>query len=196
MLKDTLLVTGIHREELGFGDRVSELLDPARIDVLRIPCGVSQVPSGPDDRFYFDARHREIYLQLRQQVRGRYRLLIDLHSGLNESGNSADIYCHDERFLRCLRGQIAQLPKLQGVRLIKIIAQDEPAVPKDARSVTAWDARTWIPNAIWQGHRPLYVGVEVYLPTEGEGERADWDYARQVINRIACTHPDEEEVMP
>lgn len=32
----TLLVTGIHREELRFGDRVAALVDPDQVEVLRI----------------------------------------------------------------------------------------------------------------------------------------------------------------
>ena len=181
-----VLVTGIHREDLGFGDRVSALVDADRIDLLRIPRGISRARSGPNDRFYHDAKHREIYLQLRQQVRNRYRLLIDLHSGVNESGRCADVYCSDEAFLARLDGRIVRPPKLCGVRLIKIISQAETVTRRERDDVVARDARTWIPRKIWGTDRPLYVGLEVYLPRAGDGEKADWDYALDVIDRIAA----------
>jgi len=34
---------------------------------------------------------RKLYLQLYQQIKRRYQLLIDLHSGLDENGPCADI---------------------------------------------------------------------------------------------------------
>ena len=43
-----LIVTGIHREELAFGDRVSDLLGDLDIDVMRIPEGISHRKTGTD----------------------------------------------------------------------------------------------------------------------------------------------------
>jgi len=86
---DTLLVTGIHREELDFGDQVATLLDREKIELIRIPQGISHERKG-NDPFYYNICHREIYLQLRQQIKSDCRLLIDLHCGLNEVSRCAD----------------------------------------------------------------------------------------------------------
>jgi hypothetical protein len=39
--RDAVLVSGVHREELAFGDMVPEGLDPSLADLLRIPEGLS-----------------------------------------------------------------------------------------------------------------------------------------------------------
>jgi len=184
MPSETLLVIGIHREELGFGDRVAALVDRDSIDVLRIPSGIPQARTGTDDHFYSNTQHREIYLQLRQQVKGRYRLLIDLHNGIDESGCCADVFCHDEAFLERLSAQIGQFGDERRVRLVKIIAQDDTAARGEERGIAEVGARTWIPRKIWDDGRPLYVGLETYLPSDGEGEQADWRFALRMIDRI------------
>lgn len=177
----TLLVTGIHREELGFGDRVAALVAPEKIDVLRIPRGISNSRTGTDDAFYYSTEHREIYLQLRQQVKGRYRLLIDLHSGLNDAGHCADVYCADEGFLQCLA---ARTRHNNAVRVIKIIAPGRAESQTVIGSNADKGARTWIPRKLWDGSDCLYVGLEVYLTHEGDGEKADWLFTRDMINQI------------
>jgi hypothetical protein len=178
-MASAVLVTGVHREELGFGDHVAAALEPGRIDVLRIPQGLSNRPPGVRDRFYFLARHREMYLQLRQQLGRQYRLLIDLHTGINESGRCADVFCADEDFL----ARLAQRPLPDGsVRLVRIVPETEPA---DTRSDFAdLDAHTFIPERLWTDASCLYVGLEVYLAREGDGEAPDWAYARRVIEAI------------
>ena len=89
---EPVVIIGAHREELEFGERVAEGLGP-QISVLRIPEGISGHRPRPDEVFYYETRHRELYLQLRQQLRGRYKLAIDLHRGLNQPGRCADVYC-------------------------------------------------------------------------------------------------------
>lgn len=181
MCADTLLVTGIHREELAFGDHVAARVTGADIDVMRIPHGVPQARTGTGDHFYSDTRHREIYLQLRQQVKGRYRLLIDLHCGLDESGTSADVFCHDEGLLECLAAHAHSAISNQTVRMIKIVDDGEPVVPERHQGIVAADARTWIPRRIWDDNRFLYVGLEIYLPDNGEGAPSDWEFALRLI---------------
>jgi len=184
MASRTLLVIGIHREELSFGDRVAALVDPQRIDVLRIPSGIPHARTGTDDHFYYNAQHREIYLQLRQQVKGRCRVLIDLHSGLDEGGHCADFFCHDQSFLQSLATAIRQEGKERLVRLVKIIGQEEPVLRQGKSGIVDADARTWIPRKIWDDSSHLYVGLEVYLRTDGDGERDDWTFAWQLIELI------------
>lgn len=179
---ETLLVIGVHREELAFGDRVAGLLDSALIDVLRIPQGIPQAHTGTDGGFYSDTQHREIYLQLRQQVKGRYRLLIDLHSGLDENGRCADVFCRDERFLGCLAA--LGTGGTSRVRLIKIVASDQPTAAPTLSDIIEADARTRIPRKIWDDDNCLYVGLEVYLADDGAGTPADWRLARELIGKL------------
>ena len=79
-----------------------ELLNGSGIEVLRIEQGLTSRKPVFDDLFYYTTRHQEIYLQLRQQIKKRYDLLIDLHSGINESGTCADIFCKHVDLLDCM----------------------------------------------------------------------------------------------
>jgi len=67
----TLLVIGIHREELAFGQAVAASLDPASVQVLAIPDGLSGRHPRSDQGFHWDTLHRVFYLQLRPHVRGQ-----------------------------------------------------------------------------------------------------------------------------
>lgn len=98
----TVLILGIHREELAFGEAVAAGLDPARIDLLRIPEGFSVARPTQDQAFYYRASHRELYGQILCQVRGRYDLVIDLHCGINEPARCADLFSADPALLRCV----------------------------------------------------------------------------------------------
>ncbi len=183
----TLLVTGIHREELSFGDRVSDLLDTQSIQVLRIPQGISHARSGTDDLFYYNRRHREIYLQLRQQVKGHYRLLLDLHCGLNDSGPCADLYCRDRQILRCIAHRSKQVSIGEKLRLVKILRDTEISEPYNHSGETIIGARTPIPEQLWNDRITIYVGLEIYLKEEGEGSMQDWLFARDLIELLqAC----------
>ena len=191
MCADTLLVTGIHREELQFGDRVTKLLDTDVIDIMRIPQGIARARTGTEDTFYYGTRHREIYLQLRQQLRGRYRLLIDLHCGIDETGHCADIFCHDRHFLTCLALQSAIAKPPASVRLIKIVEPNSSTAVNSRDGIIAADAYTWIPREVWDDDRCTYVGLEVYLQHGNEGTEEDWRFAHTLIGSICtCTNDD------
>jgi hypothetical protein len=176
----TVLVTGIHREELSFGDQVAELLASETIDVLRIPEGVPQSCSDVDQQFYHEARQRELYLQLYQQVKRRYELLIDLHSGWDDDGPCADIYCHDPGTLQSL-GRSLDSPFFdERVRLIQITGSGES--PSRAERVDC-EARTSIPDVVWRTPSPLYVGLELYLPDRQSPNEAT-SLAQALIKKI------------
>lgn len=185
-MNDTLLVTGIHRDELGFGDRVATVLPRGAVEVMRIPQGIPQPRRGPGEQFYSRTEHREIYLQLHQQVRGRYRLMIDLHKGLDETGRGAEIFCHDEALL----GRIgAALPPGAATR-VRLIRIGTGAGAAAAEGPAEAEARTWIPRRIWSGRMPVYVGLEVYLEAEGDGSPEDWRFAAALVDAIRSGHGD------
>ncbi len=185
-----LLVIGIHREELGFGECVADQIDRQRMDVLRIEHGISRQRDPHEAQFYYTTRHREIYLQLRQQVRGRYELIIDLHSGINASGRCADVYCHNENLLDCLDVELNDGSPKHQVRLAHIITDNDPS-PTSSHRVQGRTghcshaiAHTLIPEVVWDGRDFVYVGVEIYLDKGGAGSKDDWLYTRRLIGLV------------
>ncbi len=153
----TLLVIGIHREELAFGQVVAAGLADAPIDVLTIPEGLPGRHPRPDERFRHDTLHRELYLQLLPHARGR-RLLIDLHSGIDPQGPGADIYC--------------RAPE----RLVRLGAAGAGRFPSGSTIILA---------EVWQNPHCLYVGLEIYLPAPGTGGAADQAYASALVRALA-----------
>lgn len=193
-----ILVIGIHKEELAFGERVAELLEESGIDVLHIDQGLSNRKPIFDDLFYYTTRHLEIYLQLRQQVKKRYDLLIDLHSGINESGVCADIFCKHVNMLDCLKTvskkcSNIRCPLPESIRLIRIIEDseeiDDPAVENEAPDGKTPQniyhvCRTVIPQAVWASKDFIYVGLEIYLPRPDAGTMKDWQFTTEIVEYI------------
>ena len=68
---ETILVTGIHREELAFGKQVITLLGESGIQVVQIDNVFSHERSFYRSGFYHSTAHREMYLQLHQQLAGK-----------------------------------------------------------------------------------------------------------------------------
>jgi hypothetical protein len=191
---EAVLIIGAHREELAFGERVAEGLDSG-IAVLRIPEGISGHRPRPDEVFYYETRHRELYLQLRQQIRGRYQLVLDLHRGLNQPGRCADVFCRDSSLLQCVHratqrryGRDVGTSMVRSVRLASCTSSGRPKIGADAaESAKGPLGRTVIPAGVWDNEDFLYVGIEVYLTGEGQGQPDDWGFARQLVRyTVAC----------
>lgn len=176
----TVLILGIHREELAFGEAVAAGMDPARIDRLRIPEGVSGARPTQDQAFYYRTTHRELYGQILRQVRDRYDLVIDLHCGINEPGRCADLYSCDSSLLRCVCAAADRPPMLTpgAVRPVLLGAGDPSAADRPG----ALRALTVIPEEIWRNPGFTYLGIEVFLPAAGAGDPDDWALARRLID--------------
>lgn len=180
-----LLVVGIHDEERAFGERVAERLKEGLVDVLFIPKGIPQDKRPGEVPFYHKLRHREIYLQLRQQVLGRYDLILDLHTGINESGRCADVYCRDEFLLSLLNGS-----ELAEIRTVHITAKNRSSAPALNKAsthrahITQAVAHTIIPQEVWNSRDFLYVGLEVYIKQAGEGTKDDWLFTCKLVELI------------
>ncbi len=176
---------GVHREELAFGERVAARVSASTLDVLRIPEGLSGRRPRADQRLLYDTRHREIYLQLLPHVLGRYRLVIDLHTGVDEEGSPcADVLCADARFLACAAPAAWPQPASGCVvRPVLLTAptrrQVEGSTPTDVLL-----AATALPPRVWDNDAFLYVGVEIYLPQAGEGDAAAWAFAADLVERL------------
>ncbi len=189
MTAEAVLVTGVHAEELEFGDRVSRRLEPSGgLETLRIPEGVPQRCDDVEQQFRYETRQRELYLQLHQQVKGRFGLLIDLHSGYDESGTSADVYCRDPALLDCVGCQVRDIRLRHRVRLLRIVAPGERAGVPTGRIEAA--ARTRIPPVIWEHDKPVYVGLEIYLPDRRDGRRDGEVLAQRLIEILQRCHAD------
>ena len=197
-MSKAILVIGIHKEELAFGERVVELLDGSGIDVLRIEQGLSSKKPVFDDLFYYTTRHQEIYLQLRQQVKKRYDLLIDLHSGINESGACAEIFCKHVDLLDCLKTVSKKCsdihcPLSGPIRLTRIIEDsgkiDDPAERNEEMDTKIREQEypfclTVIPQAVWASQDFIYVGLEIYLPRPDAGTMEDWRFTAEIVGSI------------
>lgn len=157
------------------------------IQVFCVEHGLSHIRRR-GDFFYHTTFLRELYLQLHQQIPRSYGLVIDLHTGVNESGRFAEIYCHATGLLDAL-GRVMQPDfgasrrRPQTVRLLKIVKDT-------AGSRGAWDGgypvcRTFVPETVWAGRHYQYVGLEIYLPAGGEGKPEDWQFARKILT---CIH--------
>jgi len=162
-----LLVIGIHREELAFGRAVAALVDRSRIDVLEIPEGLPGRNPRADEHFQHGKLHRELYLQLLPHMR-RYRMMIDLHTGLDEGGPCADLYTLDPARLTSFLHEPA-------ARLIQLGAESR----QYPHGITV------IPPEVWHAPDCLYVGLEIYLAKVGAGETAEHHYARALIESLA-----------
>lgn len=167
----TLLVIGIHREELAFGQAVAGGVDPAQVAVLEIPEGLSGQPPPVARRFQYEALHRALYLQLLPHVLNRHRLLVDLHSG-SDPQLGADLICADPALCECLRTALAGGGRLAGAEVRVVPLGDESA---------DLHARTIIPPQVWRNPAFLYLGLEIYLPGPADEWPAACALARELI---------------
>ena len=172
----TLLVIGIHREELAFGRDVVQGLEVEDLDVLEIPEGLSGRRPLPDETYRYGALHRALYLQLLPYVGGTHRLLIDLHSGLDQQGPSADLLCADTALRARLRRALdAEGCKERPDASVRIVPLGQAGVVQ---------ARTVIPEAIWNNPAFAYLGMELYLPVTVEGRASGAILARRLVRLV------------
>lgn len=181
-----LLVIGVHREELAFGEGVAALLagqgDLRGLEVLRIGDGITGRHPRSDQRYRYELQHRAIYRQIRERA-VRYRLLIDLHRGDDDHGPCADVISADAGLLSCVRQRAAARLGAGGatLRTVQITADGRPP------AAGATPAHTVIPPQVWDSHDFLFVGLEVYLPTAGSGGQRDWRFGADLVACImAC----------
>lgn len=179
-----VLLLGIHREELAFGEGVAAGLDPADIDLLRIPEGVSGARPTPDGVFYYRTTHRELYGQVLRQVRRRYDLVIDLHCGINEPGRCADLFCADASLLECVAVAARCSPGITPGTVRPILLEAKGPFPDQASAPTHLHALTVIPEEIWRNPLFSYLCIEVFLPAPGAGDPEDWAMARRLIAAV------------
>jgi hypothetical protein len=182
----TGLVIGIHQKELAFGRQVAAILPPKNIRIVQIDQGLPQQDSFEGKRYYYGVFHREIYLQLHQQLKKKIDLLIDLHTGINEAGRCADIFCCDAHLLGRLKKTVdkcavSRFRRPQPIRLVEIAAASSQ---KHATAGCFPVCHTIIPRAVWKSANYSYVGLEIYLQHKGQGQRADWIYGAGLVESI------------
>ncbi|HQR53019.1 MAG TPA: hypothetical protein PLZ79_07090 [Burkholderiales bacterium] len=167
----TMLVVGIHREERAFGELVAQGIEHAGVSVLRIPEGISGRHPRADQRFHYETLHRALYLQLLPYVLGHYRLLIDLHTGTDSLGPSADLISANGGFLDCLSKR-ATADDTVNQRKLRCLRLEEGSAP-----VT----KTIIPERVWNNPAFVYLGMEIYLPETVQDLTAAAEFARRLV---------------
>jgi hypothetical protein len=182
-----VLVIGAHREELAFGDRVAESLRDTPVEILRIPNGISGRRPRQDETFRYGIEHRELYLQLRQQLRGRADLFIDLHAGQDADGGRADLYCQDQAFLECMRrrapmrGSATRDGNDDAVRCLPLRSAEDAGTEAVCEAQGVLGTRTAVPRAVWGAHSPLYLALEIYLRSPGDQDAGGTALARDLV---------------
>jgi len=186
-----ILVIGIHREELAFGRSVADVV-PNSVRIVQIDKGLSHKKSFYKSGFYHSTVHREIYLQLHQQIKGKTDLIIDLHTGINTSGRCADILSAEVSMLCRIKKQLDNvkyhpLSPPGEERLYEIIPTDKRR--EKGRSLFP-ACHTIIPRRIWDEPTYIYVGLEIYLQESGEGTPTDFEYATKLIHMLCLATDD------
>ena len=180
----TLVVIGIHREELAFGREVVRGLSTHEVDVLEISEGLSGRRPLPDQSFRHQTLHAALYLQLPPHLRPQHRLLIDLHSGFDALGPSADLISADVTLCECLRIGVSQVPGLEYELEVGVLRGEVRIVPLgDSAEV---HARTVIPQRIWDNPAFTYLGLELYLPETVVGHGRSVRLAQHLIRLAAA----------
>jgi len=177
----SLLLIGIHREELAFGLAVADGLNPAQVAVLTIPEGISGKHPQADQQFRYETLHHALYLQLLPHVLNRYQLLIDLHTGFDPLGPSVDLICADAALRSRLEAAIRENAGM-AARNIRVIPL--------GTGTTATHARTVIPRQVWDNSAFRYVGMEIYLPESAQEQQIATELARKLVLITAnCVAP-------
>lgn len=177
-----LLVIGIHRQELAFGQRVAQALRAAAapVDVLEIPKGLSGRRPRPDELFRYETLHKALYSQLLPHVRPAHRLVIDLHTGEDAAGPCADLFSARPALRDCLRQALAPgwcAPGAAEAARVRVLPLGDNAHSR---------ARTVIPPRVWDNPRFGYLAIEVYLAGDGPTEPAVALATALVQAAIAC----------
>lgn len=171
-----LLVIGIHREELAFGRAVAEGLDQQKVQVLTVPEGLSGKRPLRDQQFKYNTLHQALYQQLLPSIRCRHALLLDLHTGSDPAGPSADLICADAIWRDRLAFEIAARPALAAQNLRIVPLGTETEFPH---------AHTVIPKQIWNNPEFTYLGMEIYLPETAAGQTAGQTLAKSLVMLVA-----------
>lgn len=150
-----LLLVGVHREELSFGQAVASAVDPRQVSVLPILQGLSGRRPNPDEVHRYEMLHRALYLQVLPHVEGRHRLLIDLHTGQDSAGPTADLLCASPVLCQRLEQRIEGHAGVSD-RNVRVL----PLGPSGRLPKTL----TVIPRQIWNNPAFQYLGMEIYLP--------------------------------
>ena len=187
----TVLVVGVHQRERDYGQNVARILSDSDIKMLCIDKGLPQKTEFDGNPLYYSAYLREIYLQLHQQIKKKFGLMIDLHTGINETERCADIFCSDTKLLdkidKLLRKNTNNDFSDDGpIHLIKIT--EKTSRKKNIRRKKPQNiypiCHSGIPKCVWKTNKYLYIGLEIYLQNPGKGTEKDWRYGSWLINTI------------
>ncbi len=181
-----LLVIGVHRDELAFGAKVAEGLDPNYFQVLRIEKGISGERPRHDQVKQFDQKHRDLYLQILQYLTPTTRLLIDLHQGLDCSKLRADVFSYNS-FIPSNFNNLADVARDFKAEVYWYHLVEDTLLTNLETEEFPYDlvAKTPIPLEVWKYSRVPYIGLEIYTHNNGSGSTQEQQFARHLINRLS-----------
>jgi len=180
-----VLIIGVHKAELPFGREVAKIVLRSKLipnlKVIEIEEGLDQPHTFRDRKFFYNAFHKEIYLQIYQQVKNRHDLILDLHAGHIQEGRAAEIYSGSRRLLYQIeelkkneKGPVSKYP----IDLFLITDRDEDTKKMPDVAI----CHTIIPKQLWRSDSQIYVGIEIYMEQQEKFKDADILFAAQVIN--------------
>lgn len=180
-----LLVIGVHREELAFGDQLVSGLAGQMIDVLRIPSGLSARRPRADQLADYRANHASLYDQIGDHLQPAHEIMIDLHCSVGACPDM-DIICADTGFLQMLREACGHTKGLRDaiLRTIQMVSDEDLRDHDRFEDEAQLFMKPDLPPSIWKARKPLYVGLEIYLQEEGAGTPRDWQLGRSLIQLI------------
>ena len=195
-----LVLIGVHREELAFGDQVVKPLPTGRFGILRIKQGLSARRPRPDQFLSYLDNHDRLYQQITSSIGSDCKLIIDLHCRLKERAD-ADLFSGSEQILKQAAATLAANPDFSGkaIRPIRMISdKDLESLDLEAESPQLF-AKPELPESLWRADSPLYLGLEIYVDEEGAGTAREWAFARQLIIHLSDqfqTRQDENFTLP
>lgn len=179
---DTLIVIGVHKEELAFGEHVAERLDHSQFELLHIANGLSAKRPTPEELEQYLANHTSLYKQIGAHIKPYHRLMIDLHCR-RKADVDADIFCADRQILDRVQSH-CQTRGLVNLRSIQMISDRDAVSIAQDQSPERLYAKPELPECVWRAQDYCYVGLEIYIGQEGSGEQKDWLFTIKLLETI------------
>ncbi|WP_316858209.1 hypothetical protein [uncultured Cohaesibacter sp.] len=186
---ETIVVIGVHKEELAFGDEVARHLDRTLFSPFRIASGLSARRPRTDQLEQYLTNHEQLYTQIADHMPAHCKLLIDLHCRLKAEAD-ADIFCASPDLLNRISESFhTRFPKSDArLRTIRMVSDADLCewddTHEDKHASGHLLSKPELPEVVWRATRPAYVGLEIYLDHEGRGEQENWDLTLQILSAV------------
>nr|WP_321445142.1 hypothetical protein [uncultured Cohaesibacter sp.] len=198
--KETIVVIGVHREEAAFGEKVASLLAGEDFGVMRVGKGLTARRPRPDQLQAYLDNHNRLYHRIAGELDAECKVMIDLHCRQKDH-TDADLFAADEALLRHCMQRHASDPNMTGkcLRPVRMVSDAD----LDGLSMQALRSQLFskpeLPEDVWRARCPVYVGLEIYIQNEGEGQPEEWMFARnlvELVRSVCLEHQRQQERGP